>query len=84
MENKIKELDLARTSSGSANPVTGYQLRSMLLTNNPFFGFYDFQLDGSGNKRNDKYYVAESNSTWPASQFSSVDSDSTERDVSFA
>lgn len=84
VENKIKELDLARTSSGSANPVTGYQLRTMLLTNNPFFGFYDFQLDGSGDKRDDMYYVAESNSTWPASQFSSVDSDSALRDVSFA
>lgn len=84
VENKTKELDLARTSSGSATPVDGYQLRTVLLTNNPFFTFYDFQLDAAGNKRNDKYYVAESNSAWPVSQYSSVDSDATERDVSFA
>lgn len=84
VENKTKELDLERTSSGSASPVDGYQLRTVLLTNNPFFTFFDFQLDASGNKRNDQYYVAESNSAWPASQFASVDSDAALRDVSFA
>lgn len=84
VENKQKDLDLVRTSTGSANPVTGYQLRTFLLTNNPFYFFYDFQLDGAGSKRDDKYFIAENNTGWPVSQYSTVDSDANLNDVSFA
>jgi hypothetical protein len=82
VENKRKNLNLTRTSSGSS--ISEYQLRTILLTNNPFFTFYDFQLNDSGNKRNDKYFIADNNLGWPVSQFASVDSDATEKDVAFA